>query len=162
MKPTELPSLDSIKEVFFLEDGVLHRHSSGRVDVARHRSGYKFVGLHGKRHALHRIVYCLANEVWISQSDRIDHIDGDTENNDPQNLRICDMASNSRNQKVRITNKSGTMGVRTCKNKARWRAEIGVNGKNVHIGYFDTFDEACAARRDAEMAYGYHQNHGCR
>jgi hypothetical protein len=30
------------------------------------------------------------------------------------------------------------------------------------LGYFETFEEACTAREDAERKYGFNENHGAR
>ena len=35
----------------------------------------------------------------------------------------------------------------------KWRAYIGVNGKQKHLGYFDDIDDAIKARKDAEDIY---------
>ena len=42
----------------------------------------------------------------------------------------------------------------------KWRAQIRVDGKRKHLGYFDTFDDAVAARKAAEIEHNYHPNHG--
>ena len=34
------------------------------------------------------------------------------------------------------------------------------NKKNVTIGYFSSFDDAVNARKNAEIANGFHENHG--
>uniref|UniRef100_A0AB39C382 HNH endonuclease n=1 Tax=Salmonella phage vB_SE126_1P TaxID=3236703 RepID=A0AB39C382_9VIRU len=41
-----------------------------------------------------------------------------------------------------------------------WVAKIKVDRRKIHLGQFDNFDEAVAARKDAEAAYGFHENHG--
>lgn len=35
----------------------------------------------------------------------------------------------------------------------RWRARIKLGGKEIHLGYFDTLEEALAARAAARAAY---------
>ena len=39
-------------------------------------------------------------------------------------------------------------------------AHIGVNGTEIHLGSFKTLEEAATARQNAEIKYGYHENHG--
>jgi hypothetical protein len=34
------------------------------------------------------------------------------------------------------------------------------DGKYLHLGYFDRFDDAVSARKSAEKKLGYHPNHG--
>ena len=39
------------------------------------------------------------------------------------------------------------------KNCNKWHAQIVVNKKNLHLGYFVNFDDAVRARKDAEVKY---------
>jgi len=52
------------------------------------------------------------------------------------------------------------MGVMFEAERGKWSARIGHDMKTIHLGRFDTFDEAAEARRQAEEKYGYHANHG--
>lgn len=83
----------------------------------------------------------------------VDHIDGDTTNNLRNNLRICTQDCNAKNHKVPITSMSGVCGVVRSSNGKKWIAQIWHNNKNVRLGRFDTFEEACAARKAAEEKY---------
>lgn len=74
----------------------------------------------------------------------IDHIDGDSLNNQRSNLRICTIAENVRGQHPQTGRSSKYKGVHWFKNKKKWRAAIVVNFKNIGLGYF--FDEEEAAR----------------
>jgi len=51
-------------------------------------------------------------------------------------------------------------GVQWNKAHAAWHVRIGVGGKYKHLGYFKDFNEAVAVRKEAEVHYGYHENHG--
>ena len=42
----------------------------------------------------------------------------------------------------------------------RWQAQIRIGGTSIHLGSFEAFDDAVAARRKAEEQYGFHKNHG--
>ena len=53
---------------------------------------------------------------------------------------------------------SKTVGVSNRRDK--WYARITVDGKNIHLGTFDTEDEAIQARKLAEKKYRFHENHG--
>ena len=79
----------------------------------------------------------------------VDHIDGDPKNNRRANLRLCLRADNSKNQRKRSDNTSGFKGVSWHKQKRRWHAQIKINGKNNHIGYFETTAEASLAYQEA-------------
>jgi hypothetical protein len=61
---------------------------------------------------------------------------------------------NGRNHKGHNNRKSGitTRGVYWHKRHKKWYAMIKYDGKNRHLGMFDTQDEAVEVRRKAELA----------
>ena len=75
----------------------------------------------------------------------VDHINGDGLDNRRSNLRICTPAQNRMNLRMNCRNKSGARGVSSYKRTGRWRAQIAVGGKKIHIGIFDSIVEASAA-----------------
>jgi hypothetical protein len=75
----------------------------------------------------------------------IDHIDSDGLNNMRSNLRVATHAENQRNSRISPKNSSGFKGVSWHKKNRRWHAQISVDGKKLHLGYFDTPEEAHAA-----------------
>lgn len=86
---------------------------------------------------------------------QVDHIDGDPANNRRINLRLCTNAQNSQNQGRRSDNNSGLKGVSWNKQKKRWGTSIGINRKRIHLGYFDTAEQAKAAYDAASaLAFG--------
>lgn len=105
----------------------------------------------------HRLAY-LYMWGYIPQSE-IDHIDHNPRNNAWNNLRIVDHPTNGKNQKKYINNSSGVTGVRQ-RNNSKWRARIYHAGKHIDLGTYITFDEAVSARKQAEIAYNFHRNHG--
>ncbi len=120
--------------------------------------GYIRIAIAGHgRFLAHRLIY-----KWLYGDEPavIDHIDGNPENNKPDNLRSVSMADNTRNSATSFTNRSGRRGVRWDTRDAKWRASITVGGKFKHIGTFERFDDAVAARIAAEQTYGFHDNHG--
>lgn len=66
----------------------------------------------------------------------IDHIDGNTLNNQKNNLRVCTFTQNAQNKKKQRNNKSGYKGVDVHRNK--WRATIAVKRKTINIGIYKT------------------------
>ena len=68
-----------------------------------------------------------------------------------KNLREATPKQNSQNRRPSKRNRSGRVGV--CASRSRWRAFIGVNCESITLGYFDTFDEAVAARVKAESIH---------
>ena len=90
----------------------------------------------------------------------IDHINGDSFDNRIDNLRLITRAENSKNKKVAINNTSGHVGVLLCKKSNKWRAFINSNGNQIHVGTYEDKAKAVEARKQAEIKYGYHENHG--
>ena len=89
----------------------------------------------------------------------IDHIDGVRHNNEVENLRLVSSSENSKNTSKRADNTSGSVGVYLTRAK-KWAAQIGVSKNVIPLGTFADKDDAIAARKAAEVKYGFHQNHG--
>lgn len=86
---------------------------------------------------------------------QIDHIKGKNTRNDNRksNLRVCTASQNCMNKGLRTDNTSGVTGVYWYKPQNKWVVKICVNQKDIHIGYFDNFEDAVKARKEAEEKY---------
>jgi len=73
----------------------------------------------------------------------VDHEDGDSLNNQKDNLRNCNQAQNIANRKAFENTLSTFKGVSKSGNK--WSARIGSNGDRIFIGLFNTEIEAALA-----------------
>ena len=84
-----------------------------------------------------------------------DHIHGKESRNDnrKENLRVTTKSQNGMNSDFSKRNTSGVVGVYFKKTTNRWFASITVNYSTIHLGYFDTFEQAVAARKRAEDKY---------
>ena len=180
----ELPSIQTLKEMFTYnqETGDLvwktrpeHHFSNRRQMMAinarrsgticgnvRSRGGYVFIGitLNGKGRATytaHRIIWKM---VHGTEPSSIDHINGVKTDNRLCNLRAVSHSENMKNMRLYRTNKSGAAGVYRPPGAKSWQAFIKHNGKRIHLGSFQTFDDARDARARAAIKYGYHPNHG--
>lgn len=74
-----------------------------------------------------------------------DHIDMNRSNDHISNLRISSASQNIANTKARKNNQCGLKGASLNKVTGRWRARIKVGYKEIHIGNFDSAEEAHAA-----------------
>lgn len=82
-----------------------------------------------------------------------DHINGKRFDNRKCNLRIATRCQNNMNMRLSRNNTSGVKGVNFDKRLQQWRSRIGVNKKTIELGYFDKFEDAVKARKEAEEKY---------
>lgn len=124
-------------------------------------NGYR-QGIVSRKHFLaHQIAWLLSTGYWAQHE--IDHINGNRSDNRIENLRDVPHAENSKNMRLNSRNKSGSAGVHWSEKDQRWCVFIGGNSgekKKEYIGSFLTKEDALAARKDAEEARSYHENHG--
>lgn len=87
----------------------------------------------------------------------LDRIDPDG-NYHKENCRWADATEQNYNRRLRADNTSGRAGVAYNNRVGRWRATISKERKRYSLGYFNTFEEAVAAREKAELElYGYNK-----
>ena len=100
-------------------------------------------GDRGKLEYLHRVVYERELGRKLEPGEQVDHIDRNTVDNRIENLRLATHAQNCANVgKRKGTYSSEYKGVYWNKAKKKWQAQIKVNQKSIHLGYFDLECEA--------------------
>lgn len=107
----------------------------------------------------HRIVWKMIHGV---DPRVIDHIDGDRANNRIVNLRSVTAAENSKNLHVAHSTSRVGYGARSQHGGTRFGAFIKIEGKDRWLGSYRTREEALEVSKRAQIAAGYHQNHGVR
>ena len=81
-----------------------------------------------------------------SVKEVVDHINHNGLDNTKRNLRIVSQSVNLRNRRIA----KGIQGVHNTSCGQYWRATMSLDGKQVHLGNFNTEEEAIAARLAAE------------
>ena len=71
----------------------------------------------------------------------------------PENCRWVTPSMSAFNKRKPSNNTSGRTGVSWCERMEKWKTYIRVDYKEIHLGYFSSFDVACAAREQAELKY---------
>lgn len=107
--------------------------------------GYLRIKLLGRSHLAHRIVW--VHHYGSPPQLEVDHINGDRSDNRIANLRDVDRAANNQNRrKSQSSNRSSTLIGATFEiNMKKWKAQISVNKKRIHLGYFESAEQAHAA-----------------
>ena len=119
---------------------------------------YTIIEISKVKHKAHRLAWLyMYGEFPKYQIDHINHIPTD---NRICNLRDVSCQQNQRNASIRKDNKSGTCGVTWRSDQNRWIVNIRANGKQIYVGRFEKIEDAIVSRKEAEVKYGYHENHG--
>lgn len=150
-RPAVLTVSDLQKWVYYDKDvGVFTSRKTGRVMGWTDPYGYIQIGIHNrKRYLAHRLAWFYVRGRWPEKN--LDHINGNPSDNRIANLRECNQSQNSANSKLVHATSSIRKGVCYDPGRKKFRAYIRKNGKQHHIGRFDTLDEALAARVEAEQ-----------
>ena len=134
------------------------RYAGKEAFTADRGTGYRHGKIFNRDYFAHRVIWAMTHDEW--PADQIDHINGVRDDNRLENLRSVSHAENLKNQKVRSDNNSGHVGVIWRPNRFKWEAQIRVDNRLVYLGRFFSKDDAIAARKAAEVKYGFHENHG--
>ena len=103
-------------------------------------NGYRAIRIHEKTYLAHRLAWLY---VHGHMPKRIDHINGDRDDNRIENLRIADASQNGANMRRPEHNTSGAKGVQKVGGK--YAAFIKADGKQKCVGKFETLQEASDA-----------------
>ena len=114
--------------------------------------GYLRGSIFGKTYKAHRICWAIHYGAWPSK--HIDHINGIRSDNRVSNMRDVTNIQNQQNRKTTSKN-CGVVGVCWVKADRQWRAHIKVQNKLIYLGQYFEIQDAIAARRLAEIRYGY-------
>lgn len=102
---------------------------------------------------LHRIILSRILSRTLRPNETADHIDNNSLNNCRNNIRLASHAENCRNSKRPTHNSSGYKGVSWQSSTSKWRAYIKVNQRVIHLGCFNSLEDAYAAYCEAAQHY---------
>ena len=146
---------DELHDLFDYREGNLFwkvkpcKHMSvGSEAGSLSKNGYKYVSIQGMKQLVHRVIFKMHTGL---EPSHVDHVDRNPANNSIENLRASTFAENAWNMKTPKTNTSGVMGVHWDKRRNKWMAFMRQNGKQKHLGYYNDFDDAVLARKNAEI-----------
>lgn len=116
--------------------------------------GYGRFRYRGQLYYIHRVVWELHNGPLL-EGQMIDHINGIRSDNRLENLRIATVTQNNQNTTKRSFGKSKYKGVSWHKQCGKWRSELTVDKKRIHIGLFELEEEAAKAyNKEAVKVFG--------
>lgn len=98
----------------------------------------------------HRVIWLWMTGEW--PKGQIDHINGVRDDNRWANLRVVTNLQNAQNR-TKVVTKTGLIGVSLRKSTGRYEAHIKVDGKKMHLGYFDTPEQARTIHLKAKSLY---------
>lgn len=113
----------------------------GTTAGATNGSGYRQISVDGEVYLAHRLAWFISFEEW---PELVDHINRDRSDNRLDNLREVSQSINIHNS-ANKPSKSGFRNARKVGN--RYQSEIKVMGKSIHLGMFDTAEEASNAAK---------------
>lgn len=134
-----------------------NKRFAGKRALCSIKDGYMNGAIFGRLYRAHVVLWAMETGVW--PAGEIDHENGIRSDNRLVNLRDVSHGVNLKNAKRSSNNKSGHTGVFPHKS-GKWVAFISSGGKRYHLGYYENFEDAAAARMSAAAQHGFHANHG--
>ena len=114
------------------------------------KDGYIQIQIDGTKYRAQRLAWMMVHSQW--PVGVVDHRDGDVANNSIGNLRDVDRLTNQQNQRrAQSNNSTGVLGV--SEHYGRFQARIRVDGKQVHLGTFDTQERASEVYQSAKTLH---------
>ncbi len=111
---------------------------------------YVVIKIKNKTYLAHRLAWLY---VYGEIPDFIDHINGNKSDNKIKNLRECSQQENCFNRKLAINNKCGVKGICFYNKTKKWKAQLNIDGKRKHLGYFDNIEDAKEVLNNARIKH---------
>ncbi len=116
-----------------------NRHKAGIAAGCSTSNGYVRIYVADKQYLAHRLAFLYMTGEF--PRNLVDHINGNKSDNSWSNLREINKSGNGQNtRRAWGHNKTGVLGI--GRRGKKFRARIYANGKDIHLGEFQTQDEA--------------------
>jgi hypothetical protein len=119
---------------------------------------YVSVRMGGKAYRAHRVICAIF--LGLEDHQEVDHRNGDGTDNRLENLRVVDRPTNNMNIRQQARNSTGVTGVCLHRTGKTFGAFIIRRRQREWLGSFDNIFDAAAARKSAEIRYGFGPSHG--
>jgi hypothetical protein len=113
--------------------------AGGRRETSKKVKSYHVVKINGRAFKRGHIVFCMIHGRW--PKPMLDHIDGNSCNDVPANLREATATENAWNHKTRARRIDLPMGVRRNAS-GRYSARIAFHGRQITLGSYSTPEQA--------------------
>ncbi len=131
--------------LFYWRVATNNRSEAGKVAGYKARTGYILIGVGNRRYLAHRLAFFFSHGKWPKITD---HINRKRDDN-----RICNLREvtahvsniNKRPHKKAVSGKRGVVINEACPKRPYRATAKDETGRQVHLGYFTTADEAHAA-----------------
>lgn len=124
---------------------------------ARHSTGYGSFTIAGRQQLAHRVAY-FASHGAVPDGLEIDHSCRNKRCVRPDHLRLATHKQNMENRDLDSNNTSGYRGVHWRSDKGKWVASVHHNGRNRHLGVFDSAEAAGRCAKQARLALFTHND----
>lgn len=138
--------------------GIKKGSKAGSISTDKSGRKYHNIRLDTFAFRTHRIIYLYMTGKF--PKGLVDHLNGDTLDNRWENLKDVTHSENARNCSKRKDNTSGYTGVNWRNDTNKWQVSINENNKKHNLGCFTNLEDAVAARKKAEVKYGFSKRHG--
>lgn len=129
-----------------------NKRYAGTVAGALQSDGYCQIKIHNRPMLAHRLAWAIHYGAW---PQFVSHVDWPRSDNRILNLRSTSRQMCQRNQKRHRSNTSGRTGVSWSRVRSIWTAQIKIGEKSFYLGSFSEFDDAVAARIEAEKLHNF-------